>query len=198
MRGIETFMSPLWRFLRVLYRTRIQPQSVLLAGAFFFLLCSIPVKPSIHRLDRLVDNLVTLVYRLVIYQRGIIMKQSFNKFGPFPIKTVYCNEKAWASISRYVHEPDQPGLTFYALDGEPLLKASICLEGVKIEDGEILIKNWSENSGIQECLEDLKLIGPEIDFYASYYSIATKHKMLGKLLDAWNEFKQAREQREAS
>lgn len=44
--------------------------------------------------------------------------------------------------------------------GESFMIASVNLPHEQQEDNEVAIKDYSENEGIRQCLEDLKIIGP--------------------------------------
>lgn len=61
---------------------------------------------------------------------------------------------------------------------EPLIIASINLTGRTMAKDEVAIKNWSENEGIRECLEQLKVIGPVLYSIPTGYTQATIHECL--------------------
>lgn len=44
---------------------------------------------------------------------------------------------------------------------EPLLTATTNIISEPLQSNEVMIKTWSENVGVQECLEDAGIIGPQ-------------------------------------
>jgi hypothetical protein len=44
---------------------------------------------------------------------------------------------------------------------EPLLTATTNIVSEPLQSNEVMIKTWSENVGVQECLEDAGIIGPQ-------------------------------------
>jgi len=106
------------------------------------------------------------------------------------IKTKYSGEgKKILEVSCYMNNKST-ALRITALDGEPLIIATVNLEKYAPPDGHILIKDWSENEGIQLALEKAGLISEPINHYPTGFVEATEHRMKGKLLEAWEAFKE--------
>jgi len=62
-------------------------------------------------------------------------------------------------------------------DNEPVLIATTNIQGVSLEDDEVLIKNYSENFGIRQVLMDSKIISKPLEFNINGLDV-TKHKLL--------------------
>lgn len=113
---------------------------------------------------------------------------STNKYY---LKTKYANYKAVMRIGTYGN--GTPALRFeIARTGEPILTASVALDTKPSNDDNILIKNWSENEGIQIWLEKNGLIGPPIMHHPTGFIEATEHKMKGDLLALWHRYNSER------
>lgn len=47
-----------------------------------------------------------------------------------------------------------------AKDGYPVMVPTVNVPEARLDTNEVVIKNWSENEGILESLQDLGIIGP--------------------------------------
>lgn len=71
--------------------------------------------------------------------------------------------------------------------GEHLLTASVCASE-PAQPGNIIIKDWSENSGILYALTNLNLVDPKPQkLHPLGYCTGIEVKMLGALAQAWKE-----------
>jgi len=100
------------------------------------------------------------------------------------IRTKYTGkDEKILTVSHYPAN-NSPALLITSLEGEPLLTASVCMD-IPPRKNHIIIKDWSENEGIQEALISANLIGPAVAYHPTGFVVATEHKMLGDLLNAW-------------
>jgi len=57
-------------------------------------------------------------------------------------------------LSAYCYDPKFPAIVINSLHGEPIATLTVYIEGVVLQDGELLVKTWSENERIaQQALE---------------------------------------------
>jgi hypothetical protein len=47
--------------------------------------------------------------------------------------------------------------------GEVVVKATVNVPDIPLEDGEVIIKNYSENEGVLKFLQENNIIGPVLD-----------------------------------
>lgn len=107
------------------------------------------------------------------------------------VSTRYVKDREALFRVRHYPADNSPALQLYDPETEePLLTASICLihYDLKPRKDAIFIKDYSENEGIQTCLERLNLIGPPIMHYPHGYVVFTEHMMQNELLDAWHDY----------
>jgi|SRR5882672_2662150 len=92
-------------------------------------------------------------------------------------------------VSAY-HADKSPALQIMSPEGEAVLTASVCMD-IPPEEDCIIIKDWSENEGIEAVLIKAGLIEANNDprLHASGFVLAGEFKMIGKLLEAWQKFK---------
>lgn len=102
------------------------------------------------------------------------------------IATKYLNEGEKLFIVSHYPYNDSPALIVQSLTGKTLLKATVCLE-IPPKRGSIIIKNWSENEGIEDALVRANLISEATKYHyvTEYVGSATEHEMLNELKDAW-------------
>lgn len=53
-----------------------------------------------------------------------------------------------------------PAIDLLCEDGDPLARATVCLESISPETGCVLIKEWSENAGMVKALTEAGVIEP--------------------------------------
>jgi hypothetical protein len=75
-----------------------------------------------------------------------------------------------------------------AKTGEHLLTASVNAHTYEPKKNCILIKDWSENEGIEQALLRANLIEPTGVVVECGYCVANEHKMINGLLDAWHSY----------
>lgn len=61
---------------------------------------------------------------------------------------------------------------------EPIATATVNLPYVECDEDEVLIKNYSENEGMEEALIEAEIIGPRLGTRATGFVEVTKHKLL--------------------
>lgn len=101
------------------------------------------------------------------------------------MKTVNLNTayvQGEAVIKKTTYSNGSTALLLKSLAGEPLAVATVALE-VLPDDGNVFIKNWSENSGILESLQDAGIIGPVIREVPTGFVAAQEVKLLAELED---------------
>lgn len=75
--------------------------------------------------------------------------------------------------------------------GEPLLTASVCVDQPAKPDC-IIIKDWSENEGIEAALIKAQLIeAVPVDMNPAGFCVASEFKMRSQLLNAWHAHQKA-------
>lgn len=84
-------------------------------------------------------------------------------------------------------------LSRYAVDGsvalvivdpetsEPLLTASVNIEGANLKSDEVCIKDWSENEGCGDALVNAGVLEETEDFKATGFVTAGVYKIIGPL-----------------
>lgn len=65
-----------------------------------------------------------------------------------------------------------------AIPGELLATATVNLPGQRPAEGNVFIKDWSENEGLRQSLEDNGIIGPVIRTLPTEFAEATEHALL--------------------
>lgn len=73
------------------------------------------------------------------------------------LKTKYCDElSSLMTFGRYAN--GRTAIEFYGQSGSPLCRATINMPGEKLADDEVVLKNYSENEGLLECMIDHGLV----------------------------------------
>lgn len=75
------------------------------------------------------------------------------------LKTTYTDSDAILVAGEYGN--GTTAIQVFSLDGELIMVATVAL-GYIPEEGNILIKDWSENTGIYKCLYDNGIIGKAV------------------------------------
>lgn len=104
------------------------------------------------------------------------------------IETKYSGPGEKRLVVAHYMDNDAPALFITSLNHEPLLTASVNIDGSTHEDG-IIIKDWSENEGIAEALLKANLIEPYPNevLHATGFVVAQEYRMKNELLAAWQE-----------
>lgn len=66
------------------------------------------------------------------------------------MESKYCNEDVELKLG--VYGDGSLAMKGFSLYGEPMFKATVCVEGEVPSEGCVFLKGWSENEGIVECL----------------------------------------------
>lgn len=109
--------------------------------------------------------------------------------GTYSIKTDYLPEQeARLLVAPFQFDTSQPAILLESLRSEPLLKASVMIEGWKNRElSEVAIKDYSENAGIYDCLKNLGLVAPAHKSIQSGFVALMICRLQGDLLEAWLE-----------
>lgn len=82
-------------------------------------------------------------------------------------------------IKKMYYAGGTPALQFLHADTyEPILKATVNIPSVVLKKDEMLIKNWSENAGVLEWLQENGIVGPTISTHVTGFADAHKVKLL--------------------
>lgn len=70
--------------------------------------------------------------------------------------------KTWENVSVLfgTYVDGSPAIDLLCEDGDPLARATVCLEGTLPGAGCVLIKEWSENAGMVKALTEAGVIEP--------------------------------------
>ena len=68
----------------------------------------------------------------------------------------FCGWKCRIRFSRYKN--GRPAIHLVSLQGEPVATATVNLPEVELFDGEVLVKDYSENAGIKQLLIDAGIL----------------------------------------
>ena len=71
------------------------------------------------------------------------------------INAKYVNETVLLDFGKY--GDGSTAIQVISLDGEPIAKATVCLD-IKPPEGFVFLKGWSENEGIPEALVKAKVV----------------------------------------
>jgi hypothetical protein len=78
---------------------------------------------------------------------------------------------------RYANN-DRIALLLFAEDGEPLATATTNLSDAPLADNEVILKGWSENTGIPDALIRAGVVGPALRSIRTGFVEATVHELL--------------------
>lgn len=96
------------------------------------------------------------------------------------------------SFSHYA-SADQPSISISGLDGEPIAISSVCAPEVTLPEGQVLLKDWRENSGIVAELVRVGLVGEAIGEVSVGYAVATVHEVQFDMIERLYEEQAERE-----
>lgn len=74
------------------------------------------------------------------------------------LKTKYYNGPAVMKTGHYPFDKRQPYLLFEKPSGEPIITASVMMEGQRLQPGEIFISTWAACEGLMEFLIEAGLL----------------------------------------
>lgn len=82
-------------------------------------------------------------------------------------KVKFLGEDCTIEFSKYLmkqegHDEGQTVIQLVCPNGEPMAVATVNIPEYPLNDGYVLIKNWSENEGIYGALRDAEIIGPQV------------------------------------
>ncbi len=89
--------------------------------------------------------------------------------------------KKWECIANFAkyRENDRIAITLTDVnDGSPVAIATVNIGEAPLKDDEVIIKGWSENTGMQDALIKAGIIGPELQVITNGLADATIHKLL--------------------
>jgi hypothetical protein len=98
----------------------------------------------------------------------------------FHFKTKYLNDTGMVQLGRY--GDGSIAMRLITTFGEPLAMPTVCLadENKKPAEGNVFIRDYSENLGMHECLFNLGIVGPVIRevTVGPYGAMAIESKLL--------------------
>ena len=96
-----------------------------------------------------------------------------NRFGG--------NEEVTAELGEY-HSNRNPALTLYTSAMERWATASVNVEGFKVPEGCILLKTWSENTGLDQLLLEAGVIeAPVLQSVRAGYADALLYRLTERM-----------------
>jgi hypothetical protein len=97
----------------------------------------------------------------------------------FHIKTKYLNHSN-CQLSFGKYQDGSTALLIRSSQGEPLIKVTSYLPEVILEEDQIIVKDYSENEGILQCLIELEIIEEleDLDPITSGFAILNVCKLL--------------------
>ena len=111
------------------------------------------------------------------------------KIGPYMLNTRYLkNVSCMGLVSCYALDSQHPAVQWYdEVTNEPQLRATVYIQ-LLLSGNECIIKDYSENFGIADCMIRLGLIEPSYREVQADWVTVGVHKMKGELLQAWQKF----------
>lgn len=91
------------------------------------------------------------------------------------VRTKYIDEDVVIWVEKYTN--GSTALTLFTPDGFPLATATVALE-ILPEEGNVFIKDWSENDGMLRALQEAKVVGPLIRSIPTGFVQAHEVKLL--------------------
>jgi len=94
-------------------------------------------------------------------------------------KTVqFLGQECRVEMSRYTDELQRDAILLRCPDGEPMAVATVNIPEAMLQEGEVWIKNWSENEGIYEALMAAGIIGEAVGSYPAGHARALRCPLL--------------------
>ena len=92
------------------------------------------------------------------------------------IDTAYCPaESAYVELGLYAN--GSTALRIWSFEGEPLLTATVAIDLVP-DDGNVFIKDYSENEGVLNCLIDQGVVSKPLREHQAGFAIVHECKLL--------------------
>ena len=91
--------------------------------------------------------------------------------------------KEWTcnlEFAKYSHDNSTAIQLVDAEDGSPIATATVCIPGTELAEDEVLIKDWSENQGMLDCLITAGVVKPTGEEVPTGYVAAHLCKLLVK------------------
>lgn len=88
-----------------------------------------------------------------------------------------------AKVVKSTYSDGSVALVLLDRDGHRLLTATVALEGQVPDEGNVFLKDWSENAGIVEGLQKAGIVGPVIREIPTGFVNAKEAKLLVGLED---------------
>lgn len=94
--------------------------------------------------------------------------------------TEYINEPVDIYKSYYMSEPVVALMVCAQGTHEVLAKVTVNLSGYGTfpAEGNVFIKDYEENEGIRQALEDAEVLGPPLSHHPTGFAVVTEHKLL--------------------
>lgn len=93
-------------------------------------------------------------------------------------KVMFLGEECKVVMSRYADEMQRDAIMLFCPNGELMVVATVNIPEAMLQDGEVWIKTWSENSGIYEALVDAGIIGKAVGSYPCGHAKALRCHLL--------------------
>lgn len=94
-------------------------------------------------------------------------------------KTVkFLGQECKVEMSRYKDENQRDAILLICPNGELMAVATVNIPEAMLQDGEVWIKNWSENEGIYEALMAAGIIGEAVGSYPAGHARALRCPLL--------------------
>lgn len=94
-------------------------------------------------------------------------------------KTVkFLGQECKVEMSRYSDDLQRDAILLYCSDGALMAVVTVNIPEAMLQDGEVLIKNWSENEGIYEALMAAGIIGAAVGSYPAGHARALRCPLL--------------------
>ena len=102
----------------------------------------------------------------------------------FHIKSKYADDDVFIEAGRY-HDGTM-AIRLVLDTGQPVLVPTVCLSHLNIKpaEGNVFIKNWSENEGILESLQESGILGESVAQHKTGFVTADECKLLIPLDDS--------------
>ena len=100
------------------------------------------------------------------------------------VTTKFIDDEVYFQLGRYQDNSIAIKISL-AMTGEPMGVATVCLAQYKEKpaEGNVFIKNWSENEGILESLQESGILGESVAQHKTGFATADECKLLIPLDD---------------
>ena len=96
-------------------------------------------------------------------------------------KTVkFLGQECKVEMSRYSDDLQRDAILLFCPNGELMTVATVNIPEAMLQDGEVWIKPWSENTGVYEALVEAGIVGKAVGTYPCGFSKALRCPLLVK------------------